>query len=109
MNDISMTAPRGVGGAYGISKSLPVQGTDGADKAAAAQDGTFSRMVQESARSAVSTIREADAAAQAGLRGELGVQEVVESTLAAEASLKTVVGVRDKMVQAYQQIMRMPV
>lgn len=109
MNDISMIQPRGVGGAYGVSKSLPVQQSEGAEKAASPADGTFSRMVQESAQSTIDTIRDADAAAQAGLRGELGVQEVVESTLAAEASLKTVVGVRDKMVQAYQQIMRMPV
>ena len=48
-------------------------------------------------------------AAQQGLRGEIGRQEVVEATLALESTVKTVVALRDKFVEAYQEVLRMPI
>jgi flagellar hook-basal body complex protein FliE len=69
---------------------------------------TFSGMITEASKNAVQTVRESDTAMKAGLRGDIGVQEVIQATMAAESTMKTVVGVRDKLVQAYQQVLNMP-
>jgi len=55
----------------------------------------------------VSTVREGDATAAAGLTGEAGLQQVVEATMAMESTVKMSVAVRDKLVEAYQEVMRM--
>ena len=41
--------------------------------------------------------------------GHANLREVVEAVNAAEITLQTVVAVRDRMIAAYQEIMRMPV
>ena len=41
--------------------------------------------------------------------GQTSLQEVVEAVNAAELTLQTVVAVRDRMIAAYQEIMRMPI
>ena len=70
---------------------------------------SFSDMVSEAAQSAVETVRRADAVGQAGLMGKADPQAVVEATMAMETTLKTVVSVRDKLISAYQEVLRMPI
>ncbi|HEY0053375.1 MAG TPA: flagellar hook-basal body complex protein FliE, partial [Caulobacteraceae bacterium] len=50
---------------------------------------------------------ETQMAAQTQGRGEL--IDVVTAISSAEASLETVMAVRDQVIQAYQEIMRMPI
>lgn len=77
--------------------------------AAPEPDTSFSDMVTQAAQSAVDTVRKADAVGQAGMMGKTDPQAVVEATLAMESTLKTVVSVRDKLVSAYQEVLRMPI
>ncbi len=70
---------------------------------------TFSDMVSDATKDAVEVIRNSDKVTQEGISGKVGVQEVVQATMAAEATLNTVVGIRDKLVQAYQEVLRMPI
>jgi flagellar hook-basal body complex protein FliE len=70
---------------------------------------SFSQMVSNATTEAVHTVREGDAMAIAGLNGQAGIQQVVEATMAMESAVKVSVAVRDKLVEAYQEIMRMPV
>jgi len=56
-----------------------------------------------------STIQEGERAATAAMAGKGDVQSVVEALAATEMVLETVVVVRDKVVEAYQEILRMPV
>lgn len=70
---------------------------------------SFADMVRNAAQEAATAIREGDLQAQRGLRGEIGRQEVVEATLALESTVKTVVALRDKLVEAYQEVLRMPI
>lgn len=51
----------------------------------------------------------ADAAVNEMARGEGNAQAVVEAMAEAELALKAAVTVRDKVVEAYQDILRMPV
>ena len=53
-------------------------------------------------------LRSEQVAMQAAL-GRADITDVVMAVNAAEVTLQTVVGVRDRMVQAYQEILRMPI
>jgi len=90
--------------AYANAKALVKEDVPNATSA-----GGFQDMVADAAQNAVKTIREGDAIAQAGLEGKVGIQEVVEATMAMESTLKVSVALRDKLVGAYQEILRMPI
>jgi len=70
--------------------------------------GSFSSVLRDVAADAVNTARASEQTAAAGLRGELDTQAVVEATLQLETTLSVAVSMRDKFVQAYQEILRMP-
>lgn len=69
----------------------------------------FSKMVSDAAAQAVETVRTGDSTAVAGLNGQAGLQQVVEATMAMESTVQVAVALRDKMVDAYQEVMRMPI
>jgi flagellar hook-basal body complex protein FliE len=50
-----------------------------------------------------------EAASLQAISGKASLQEVVEAVNAAEIALQTVVAVRDRMISAYQDIIRMPI
>ena len=65
----------------------------------------LSRAVQN----AVSTSREAEVASARGLMGDGSVTDLVVAVGRAELTLQTAVAVRDRVVAAYQEVMRMPI
>ncbi len=96
----------GIRGAYRNAQGLSGQALP---PAARTEGPSFADMVRNAAQDAVTTIREGDMEAQRGLNGEIGRQQVVEATLALESTVKTVVAMRDKFVEAYQEVLRMPI
>ena len=108
MSDVtSILSNAAVRGAYGRAQSLSPEPT--APQPAGDGPQTFAEMVKGAAEDAVKTVRAADAAAQAGLDGRIGTQQVVEATMAMESTVKVTVAMRNKLVEAYQEIMRMPI
>ena len=95
-----------VRGAYASSKSLTA--TPGAAAVPGTADG-FARMVKDAAETAMETVRTGEATAAAGIRGEASTQEVVEAVLAMQSTVEVAVSVRDRFVEAYQEILRMPI
>lgn len=93
--------------AYGSSRRL--QGGPAETDAAQAAHVSFGDMVRSAAQDSVQTVREAEQVQAAGLTGDVSTQRVVEATLEMESTLRLAVSVRDKLVEAYQQIMQMPV
>ncbi|MEL6236277.1 MAG: flagellar hook-basal body complex protein FliE [Pseudomonadota bacterium] len=61
------------------------------------------------ARDFLSAMREAETAATEGLTGRADPQSVVMALAATELAVETAVTLRDKVVEAYQEILRMPV
>ena len=57
----------------------------------------------------MATLRENEETVKAGLAGRADAQAVVEALAATELAVQTAVAVRDKVVEAYQEILRMPV
>ena len=55
------------------------------------------------------TLRAGEETVKAGLAGRADPQAVVEALAATELAVQTAVAVRDKVVEAYQEILRMPV
>jgi len=73
------------------------------------QKETFSDVLKNAAIKTVETMRAGEAASARAVTGDASLPEVVQAITASEVTLQTVVAVRDRMVGAYQEIMRMPV
>jgi flagellar hook-basal body complex protein FliE len=71
--------------------------------------GNFSDFLSDAVKDSINTIRQGEQAATAQVQGKANLVDVVNSVNAAEITLDTVVAVRDKVVQAYQSIMNMPI
>lgn len=54
-------------------------------------------------------LREGERTAMKGMAGQADMQSVVTALSSAEIAVQTAVTVRDKVVEAYQEILRMPV
>lgn len=70
---------------------------------------SFGAALSRAMDEAVEIGRSADRAATAALTGQGSVTEVVLAVGRAELALQTAVAVRDRLVSAYQEIMRMPI
>ncbi|MGH1423091.1 MAG: flagellar hook-basal body complex protein FliE [Pseudooceanicola sp.] len=55
------------------------------------------------------TLRESEEISKAAMIGKADPHALVEALVQAELAVETVVTVRDKVVEAYQEILRMPV
>ncbi len=69
----------------------------------------FDALLKAELQQAVGALRQGEATSIAGVTGAASIQEVVEAVTAAELSLQKVTAVRDRMITAYQEIMRMPI
>jgi flagellar hook-basal body complex protein FliE len=94
--------------AYAQTAQRIARGAEPAAKVAQ-QPGSFGALLQSQASDALAQMRSGEKAATDGLLGKAGVQEVVEAVTAAELGLQKVTAVRDRVIAAYQEIMRMPI
>jgi len=69
----------------------------------------FGGVLQRAIQGAVDAGRQADAASSGAILGQVGVTETVLAVTRAEMALQTAVAVRDRVVSAYQDVMRMPI
>jgi flagellar hook-basal body complex protein FliE len=75
----------------------------------AASGGGFGAALNRALHGAVELGRSADAQATQALTGQGSVTDVVLAVARAELALQTAVAVRDRVVAAYQDVMRMPI
>ncbi len=71
--------------------------------------GDFGSMVQQALKGVVSQGHAAETQSTAAISGHGNLLDVVSAVSKAELSLQTTLAVRDRVVQAYQDIMRMPI
>ena len=57
----------------------------------------------------MATLRAGESTAMQGMAGRADPQTVVEALAASELAIETAVAVRDRVIEAYQEILRMPV
>ncbi|WP_050526128.1 flagellar hook-basal body complex protein FliE [Pseudorhodobacter aquimaris] len=68
-------------------------------------DNTFTKMAEGFANTLVT----GETTAKAALVGDADPHSLVQALAATETAIETVVTVRDKVVEAYQELLRMPV
>jgi len=81
----------------------------GAAGAGSTTGSSFADMVRNAAEGAVDTLRESEATSMQAATGKADLTQVVTAVSNAEVTLQTVAALRDRVVQAYQDILRMPI
>lgn len=75
-----------------------------------APDGpSFSDFLKQAGTDTVNELKHGEAQSIQGLAGKAELSDVIAAVSQAEVSLQTVVAVRDKVIAAYQDIMRMSI
>jgi len=69
----------------------------------------FSGMVNSAVKGAVDSLRQGELISNKALVNEAGLDELAVSVANAEMTLRTVVAVRDRIISAYQDIIKMPI
>ena len=81
----------------------------GGGAAAPAAGGNFADMLKGVMTDAVQSTKAAETQMAMGAQGKAELVNVVTAISSAEASLETVMAVRDQVISAYQEILRMPI
>ncbi len=81
----------------------------GAAPSAEAAKPDFGALVKDVVADTTQKLNAGEAAAGDVARGEASLVDVVTAISAAEASLETALAIRNRVIEAYQEIMRMPI
>ncbi len=100
-----MVDPNLAASAYSNSSKI----TGGGGISSANEGVSFVDYLQDKAEDALDTMHASEVMSAKAITGEADVTKVVEAVSAAEVTLNTVMALRDRMITAYQEIMRMPI
>jgi len=101
----ALDAVSAYGRVLGATKMPAVAETEGTPDSG----GGFGGMIEKLVSEAATTMRSAESASVKQVAGKGDLIDVVTAVGAAETALDTVVAVRDRMVNAYSEIMRMQI
>ena len=101
-----MVTPLIAAKAYAATQGSALGGLGGS---AATQGPDFGKFLSSAMHDAVQTSRAAETQMTAQVQGKAQLVDVATAISSAEASLETVMAVRDQVISAYQEIMRMPI
>lgn len=93
----------------GIGAASPSASVRSPMAAAPTEGPSFDQAVAQAIGSVVETLQTGEAVAIQGVEDAAPPMKVVESVMAAQRSLQTVLAIRDKAVSAYQEIARMAI
>ena len=103
-----MTAPLNAGSVLQAYQSLGAGGATQTPAAAPEGEG-FASLLNRALDGAISTGHQADAQAAQAVAGHGDLTHVVTAVSQAQLALQTTVSIRDRVLQAYQDIMKMPI
>ena len=83
--------------------------TGGAGKGAETSGPSFSAVLKDAIGSVMDGGRQADQQTVAMASGKANVMDVVTAVAETDVKVSTLVSVRDKVIQAYEDIMKMPI
>ncbi|MGY4630064.1 flagellar hook-basal body complex protein FliE [Bradyrhizobium sp. USDA 4486] len=69
----------------------------------------FESVMKQVTTDAIGTLKAGEAASISAMQGKESTRKVVEALMSAEQAMQTAVAVRDKVVQAYQEVVRMSI
>jgi len=73
------------------------------------QGGGFGALLERAVAGTVEAVRASESAAMEAIAGGGDITSVVTAVARAELALQTTVAIRDRVIQAYQDVMRMPI
>ena len=109
-----MTTPTSAAKAYASLAKLVSPGA-GMDKAGAAAgsvaggDKSFSSMLKDAMGAVAEAGKKSDGQAQAMATGKANVVDVVTAVAETEVAIDAIVAVRDRVIQSYEEILKMPI
>ena len=92
--------------AYAKAPGSQATGLDSSD---ATSRPTFADMVKGTVQQAINTQARSEAVSLAAINDRADISQVVTAVAEAEVTLQAVVAIRDKVIDAYREILRMPV
>jgi flagellar hook-basal body complex protein FliE len=95
--------------AYQAAARLGTGAEAGSSTGAMQGPGSFTDALSHAVKDAMGTMHAGEVAAAQGAAGQGDVVQVVNAVTAAELTLETVVAIRDKVISAYQDILKMPI
>jgi len=105
-----MTTPSAAAGAYAslarLAEASAALGKAGGEGAAGPSFGSF---LKDAVGAVVEAGRKSDAQSQALVAGKSNIVDVVTAVSETEVAVEALVSVRDKVIAAYEEIMRMPI
>ena len=104
---VGSTAPPLIVTPRGVTPQDAARAYQGIDSGAAG-GADFGGMVERAVQNVVSTGQAAESQAVTAIAGGGNLTEVVQAVSRAELALQTTTAIRDRVVSAYQEIMRMP-
>ena len=109
-SSVATQAYRSVDGGFpAVGSGASSGATVGAGSQGAVGGADFGSTLQRAMQGAVDAGTQADTQATQAIAGHGNITEVVTAVSKAELALQTTVALRDRVVQAYQDIMRMPI
>ncbi|MTI45238.1 flagellar hook-basal body complex protein FliE [Roseibium hamelinense] len=104
-----MSTPTIASNAYQMAARLTQQANPAEDALGARNSADFGQMVQQAVETVVDQGRASDQKAVGLVEGKTDVVDVVTAIAETEVALETMVTVRDRVISAYEEIMRMPI
>jgi flagellar hook-basal body complex protein FliE len=84
--------------------------TGGAEKGSQSTGGpSFSALLKDAVGSVLDAGKKSDAQAMAMTSGKANVMDVVTAVAETDVAVSTLVSVRDRVIQSYEDIMKMPI
>jgi flagellar hook-basal body complex protein FliE len=105
-----MVMPAAAAAAYQAVAKIGGDSAAGAAASSGASGGVnFSDFLSNAVKDSVGSMKAGEQAAMQQVTGQSDIMNVVNAVNNAEVTLDTVVAVRDKVIGAYQDIMKMPI
>lgn len=105
-----MPTPSAAANAYASLARLTDPGTGLAKAVGESSSGpSFGSLVKEAVAALHRTTQASDAQTHAAAAGKANIVDVVTAVAESEVAINTLVSVRDKVINAYEEIMKMPI
>ena len=105
-----MISPMIAAKAYAAAQSQGLGGIGGGPDAVGGAAGpNFGEILKGMMNDTVQASRTAESKITAGVQGKTDMVDVVTAISSAETSLETVMSIRDQVISAYQEVMRMQI
>jgi flagellar hook-basal body complex protein FliE len=104
-----MASPTVAANAYAALARMTSSAGAGAGKGTETGDQSFGALLKDALGSVMEAGRKSDAQTVAMTSGKANVMDVVTAVAETDVAVSTLVSVRDRVIQSYEDIMRMPI